>query len=78
MSKTKIHDVTITMMFPTPLSLDETVKLVHYLESGFENSQWGSPVIHIELKYAGLADKVKEKSMTAKKLLEIEKEGKKS
>lgn len=59
------------------LSLDEVAALEEFVHGGFNsNTQWGTPSIKISLDPCGEKEVVKkgEKPMTAKKLLEIEKE----
>lgn len=59
------------------LSLDEIAALEEFIHGGFSsNTQWGTPAIKFSLDPAGDKEITKrgEKPMTAKRVLELEKE----
>jgi hypothetical protein len=69
-------DVSVRISFKS-LSLEEMTALESFVYDGFNsNTQWGTPAIKMNLDPAGEKEIVKkgEKPMTAKKILELEKE----
>jgi len=70
------HKVIVMLQFDG-LTLGETAALESFIEDGFDqNTEWGKPAIQIGLEPTGVKEQKKGKEyMTAKKVLELEKEG---
>lgn len=73
MNKKLVHSVKLELVFIKPLTFNETSKLAQFIHSGFENTEWGIPMVKVKMKPIGERDDAPE-HITAKKLLEIEKE----
>jgi hypothetical protein len=69
------HKVIVTLQFDG-LTLAETAALESFIEDGFDqNNEWGMPAIQISLEPTGVKEpKSDKKVMTAKKVLDLEKE----
>jgi len=70
------HEVVVRLTFKD-LTLAESAALETFIEGGFDqNNDWGMPEVRFDLTPRGVKElKTDKKVMTAKKVLELEKEG---